>query len=205
MASLLYHLVAAALWVGGLVALLAQLVRRGDYSRLACTRFSRLALVCWIVMAASGVVNALIRVSPDRLLTTYGMLVLGKTLALLVLGVIGWLHRRGAVAAVVERGDHTAILRLGGVEMLVMFATVGLAVALSQTAPPGGLAARPNRTEALLGYDLAGPPWRGYSWTGDRIWCSGSPRWSSPAPTLPGCAGCGCVATPGRCAAPLLG
>jgi putative copper resistance protein D len=62
------------------------------------------------------------------------------------------------VAAVVERGDRSAILRLGGVEVLVMFATIGLAVALSQTAPPGGIAARPSHTEVLLGYNLAGPP-----------------------------------------------
>ncbi|MGH3889554.1 MAG: cytochrome c oxidase assembly protein [Pseudonocardiaceae bacterium] len=156
--SLLYHLVAAALWVGGLIALLAHLTRRGDHSGLATQRFSRLALACWIVMAASGVINALVRVTPDQLHTTYGLLVLGKVTALLVLGVFGWLHRRNAVAAVGERGDRAAILRLGGVEVLIMFATIGLAVALSQTAPPGGIAAQPSRTEVLLGYNLAGPP-----------------------------------------------
>jgi cytochrome c oxidase assembly factor CtaG/putative copper export protein len=156
--SLLYHLVAAALWVGGLIALLAHLARRGDHAGLACARFSRLALICWIVMAASGVINALIRVTPDQLLTAYGLLVLGKVTALLALGVFGWLHRRSAVAAVADRGDRAAILRLGGVEVLVMFATIGLAVALSQTAPPGGIAAQPSRTEVLLGYNLAGPP-----------------------------------------------
>jgi cytochrome c oxidase assembly factor CtaG/putative copper export protein len=156
--SLLYHLIAAALWVGGLIALLAHLARRGEHGGLACARFSQLALVCWIVMAASGVINALVRVTPDRLLTSYGLLVLGKMAALVALGVIGWLHRRSAVAAVVEHGDRAAILRLGGVEVLVMFATIGLAVALSRTAPPGGIAAQPSRTEVLLGYDLADPP-----------------------------------------------
>ena len=156
--SLLYHVVAVALWVGGLIALLTHLARRGDHAGLACARFSRLALVCWVVMAASGVINAIIRVTPDRLLTAYGLLVVGKVIALGVLGVFGWLHRRGAVAAVVERGDRSAILRWGGVEVLIMFATIGLAVALSQTAPPGGIAAWPSRTEALLGYDLSGPP-----------------------------------------------
>jgi putative copper resistance protein D len=156
--SLLYHLVAVALWVGGLIALLAHLGRRGDHAGLACARFSRLALVCWIVMAASGVINALVRITPDRLLTTYGLLVSGKIAALVVLGVIGWLHRRGAVAAVAERGDRVAILRLGGVEVLVMAATIGLAVALSRTAPPGGFAAQPSRTAVFLGFDLAGPP-----------------------------------------------
>ncbi|MDQ4021370.1 MAG: bifunctional copper resistance protein CopD/cytochrome c oxidase assembly protein [Actinomycetota bacterium] len=156
--SLLYHLVAAALWVGGLIALLAHLARRGDHAGLATQRFSKLALVCWIVMAASGVINALIRVTPDQLLSAYGLLVLGKVTALLALGVVGWLHRRSAVAAVVDRSDRSAILRLGGVEVLIMFATIGIAVALSQTAPPGGVAAQPSRTEVLLGYDLSGPP-----------------------------------------------
>lgn len=156
--SLLYHLVAAALWVGGLVALLAHLARRGEHSGLAAQRFSALALVCWIVMAVSGVLNAVVRVTPDRLGTTYGLLVLGKVAALMVLGVFGWQHRRKAVTAVAVRGDRAAMLRLGGVEVLVMFATIGLAAALARTAPPGGLAAAPSRTEILLGYDLAGPP-----------------------------------------------
>ncbi|HEY6425470.1 MAG TPA: cytochrome c oxidase assembly protein [Pseudonocardiaceae bacterium] len=156
--GLLYHLVAAALWVGGLIALLAHLARRGEHAGLACARFSRLALVCWIVMAASGVINALVRVTPVQLHTIYGLLVLGKVTALLVLGVLGWRYRSGAVAAAVDRGDRSALLRLGSVEVLVMFATIGVGVALAGTAPPGGIAAAPSRTEVLLGYDLAGPP-----------------------------------------------
>ncbi|MEO7193346.1 MAG: cytochrome c oxidase assembly protein [Pseudonocardiaceae bacterium] len=150
--SLLYHLVAAELWVGGLIALLAHLARRGEHAGLACARFSRLALVCWVVMAASGVLNALVRVRLDQLFSTYGLLVLGKVAALLALGVIGWSHRRGAVA------DRVAVLRFGGAQVLIMFATIGLAAALSGTAPPGAGAARFSRTEVLLGYDLAGPP-----------------------------------------------
>ncbi|MGH3855156.1 MAG: cytochrome c oxidase assembly protein [Pseudonocardiaceae bacterium] len=150
--SLLYHLVAAALWVGGLIALLAHLARRGEHAGLACARFSRLALVCWVVMAASGVINALVRVQPDQLLSTYGLLVLGKVAALLVLGVLGWSHRRGAVV------ERVAVLRFGAAQVLVMFATIGLAAALSGTAAPGAGTARFSRTEVLLGYDLAGPP-----------------------------------------------
>jgi putative copper resistance protein D len=156
--SLLYHVTAVALWVGGLIALLAHLTRGGDHAGLATARFSRLALVCWAVMAASGVINALIRLPPDRVLTSYGLLVLGKVAALLVLGVIGWLHRRSTLSAILQRGDRSALLRLGGVEVLVMCVTIGLAVALSRTAPPGGLTARPSRVATLLGYDLAGPP-----------------------------------------------
>lgn len=161
--SLLYHLVAAALWVGGLVAVLCHLARSGPHaglatSLLATSRFSRLALVCWIVMAASGTVNALIRVSPAELVSTsYGALLLAKIAALIALGVLGAVHRRGAVAAV-GRGERGAILRLGGIEVLLMLATIGLAVALGRTPPPSGALAEPSRTEVLIGYDLAGAP-----------------------------------------------
>jgi cytochrome c oxidase assembly factor CtaG/putative copper export protein len=156
--SLLYHVIAAALWVGGLIALLTHLTRHSDHAGLATARFSRLALVCWLVMAISGVINALIRLAPDRLLTSYGLLVVGKVTALLVLSLIGALHRRKAVPAVVQRGDRSALLRWGSIEVLIMCATIGLAVALSRTAPPGGLAARPSHLAILLGYTLTGPP-----------------------------------------------
>lgn len=43
--------------------------------------------------------------------TAYGLLVSGKVAALMVLGLIGWLHRRSSVAAVVEQGDRRAIMR----------------------------------------------------------------------------------------------
>ena len=156
--SLIYHLVAAALWVGGLVAVLFHLARGGPHAGLATSRFSRLALVCWIVMAASGTVNALVRVSPTELVSTsYGALLLAKIAALVALGVFGAVHRRNAVAAV-ERGERGATLRLGGVEVLLMLATIGLAVALGRTPPPGGAVAEPSRTEVLIGYDLAGAP-----------------------------------------------
>jgi len=156
--SLIYHLVAAALWVGGLIAVLAHLSRRGPHAGLVASRFSRLALVCWIVMAASGTVNALIRVAPGQLFTTsYGALVLAKVTALIALGAFGAAQRRGAVVAV-GRGDRGAMVRLGGVEVLLMLATIGLAVALGRTPPPSGVAADPSRIEVLIGYDLVGPP-----------------------------------------------
>src|SRR4051794_6350300 len=86
--SLLFHLIAASLWVGGLIALLALGYRRGAHLSLAARRFSRLALVCWIVMAVSGVINALVRIGLNDLFTTdYGLLVVAKTVALLLLGV----------------------------------------------------------------------------------------------------------------------
>lgn len=159
--SLILHVLAAALWVGGLAALLALAVARGaDRATALATavpRFSRMALACWLVLAGTGVVNALVRVPlSDLATTTYGLLVLGKVAALIVLGAIGAVHRRTSVGAA-ARGDARALLRLGGLEVLLMFATVGLAVALGRSAPPDtGFV--PSRADALIGYDLPGPP-----------------------------------------------
>ncbi|MGD9529640.1 cytochrome c oxidase assembly protein [Pseudonocardia sp.] len=159
--SLLLHVLAACLWVGGLVAVLVTAAARGpDRSALATAvpRFSALAGVCWAVLAVSGVVNALVRVPLGALWgSPYGALVLAKAAALGVLGYAGWRHRRATVGKA-ARGEPGALLRLGGVEVLLMFATFGLAVALGRTAPPETGAGPPTAVELLLGYNLDGPP-----------------------------------------------
>lgn len=155
--SLLFHLFGASLWVGGLVALLAHAARGGAQLGLVARRFSGVALVCWIAMAASGVINALVRVVPSQLFdSTYGVLVLLKVLGLLALGVFGYFQRRRTVG-LVERGTSGALLRLGAFELLAMFATLGVAIALGRTPPPGEVAAVPDRTELLVGYPLSAP------------------------------------------------
>ncbi|PPK69004.1 cytochrome c oxidase assembly protein [Actinokineospora auranticolor] len=157
--SLLFHLVAVALWVGGLVALLAHGRRSAEHLGLAASRFSKLALVCWIVMAVSGVVNAWVRVPFSDLFDTwYGALVLVKTFALLVLGVFGYFQRERGVRAVVERGSRGALVRLAAVEVLIMLLTIGIAAALARTPPPQALYVEPDRVELALGYPLTTEP-----------------------------------------------
>ncbi len=144
--SLLAHVTAASLWVGGLaaLALVAHAVRGSGAGALptAVRRFSALALECYLVVATSGVVNAALRVgSVDALSQSpYGRLVLAKGLALAALGVIGWLHRRRTLPALeaVDRPNLRAFLRLAAVEVLVMAATVGVAVGLARTPTPPG-------------------------------------------------------------------
>ena len=160
--SLVLHVLAASVWVGGLVAVLSLAASSreaaGPGLGLAVRRFSRVALWCWVVLAATGVVNALIRVPfADLVGTTYGALLVGKTVALLALGGLGALHRRHTVDAA-GRGERRALLRLGAVEVLLMLATIGLAVALGRTAPPATGASPPSRSEVVIGYDLDGPP-----------------------------------------------
>jgi putative copper resistance protein D len=156
--SLLFHLIAAALWVGGLVALLAHGRRRTEHLGLAAARFSRVALVCWIAMAVSGVINALVRLPLGELFSTpYGRLVVVKIAALTTLGGIGYLQRKRGVRQVVATGSGGALLRLAAVEVLIMFGTIGVSAALARTPPPGATTA-PDRVELLLGYPLDGPP-----------------------------------------------
>ncbi|HYQ62692.1 cytochrome c oxidase assembly protein [Actinophytocola sp.] len=158
--SLVFHLVGASLWVGGLVALMvfASRVPRGEALRVAATRFSAVALVCWIVMAASGVLNAWVRVPVRELFNySYGLLVVAKVVALLLLGLFGYIHRKRSIAAIQEGRSGNLLVRLAAVEVLVMFATIGIAVALARTPPPP-LQYLPGQVELELGYPIGEPP-----------------------------------------------
>ncbi|MDV6011984.1 bifunctional copper resistance protein CopD/cytochrome c oxidase assembly protein [Haloechinothrix sp. LS1_15] len=157
--SLVLHIVPAALWVGGLVALVALGWRRSPHIGLAARRFSRVALACWIAMAISGTINALVRIGPADLLDTeYGLLLLAKIIALVMLGVLGQQQRSRGVRAVSERGDQRSLLQLGAIEVLIMFATLGVSTTLSRTPYPAQGTAEPGTAEVLIGYELDGPP-----------------------------------------------
>lgn len=161
--GLLIHLVAASLWAGGLLALLAHALRGGGHLGLAARRFSMIALWCWVAMALSGLVNALVRVPPSDLLSTdYGRLVTAKFVALCLLGGLGWRQRRVSVAAL--QADPTparargALTRLTLIEAAVFGFTFGIAVGLGRTPPPPPPARLPSIPEAEIGYDFDGPP-----------------------------------------------
>ncbi|KAA8887600.1 bifunctional copper resistance protein CopD/cytochrome c oxidase assembly protein [Nocardia colli] len=157
--SLILHLVSAAVWVGGLFALLAHARRGGAHTDLAARRFSLTASIAFVTIGVSGVTNSWIRVPWDDLFTTtYGRLVLAKAAALVVLGLIGFAQRRAALPALAANlQDRGALVRFAGVEVLVFAATMGLAVGLGRTPPPPPTTI-PTPAEVQLGYNLAGPP-----------------------------------------------
>ena len=158
--SLFVHLIAGALWAGGLMALLAHALRGGEHADLAARRFSVVALWCFVAMAVSGVVNALVRVRFEDLFhTDYGWLLVGKATALVVLGVLGWQQRRRGVAALrTDANARGALIRLSLIEAGVFGVTFGIAVALGRTPPPPPAIFNPSVTAVEIGYDLAGPP-----------------------------------------------
>ncbi len=135
-------------------------LRGGGHADLAARRFSAVALWCFVAMAFSGVVNALVRVRPADLFDDgYGLLVVAKAVALCTLGVIGWRQRRSGVAAL--QADPEArgpLIRLAMTEAVVFGLTFGIAVALSRTPPPPPPIFNPSIPAIEIGYDFAGPP-----------------------------------------------
>ncbi|MGH3355042.1 MAG: cytochrome c oxidase assembly protein, partial [Nocardioidaceae bacterium] len=105
-------------------------------------RYSTLALACFVAVACSGVLNAWIRTSGELSLwvgSGYGALVAIKICALVGLGYLGWMHRRHTLRALAA-GRPGVFARLATVEVVLMAATVAVAVALSRTPPPAGTA-----------------------------------------------------------------
>ena len=94
--SLGLHLVFAAVWLGGLVTIVLLRRELGPERLLTVlTRYSTVALICFIVVALSGYANAALRIGTwDQLATQYGVLVLAKVAALIALGLFGAVQRR---------------------------------------------------------------------------------------------------------------
>lgn len=162
--SLLVHVVAMAFWVGGLVAISWYAARRGrELARVAHT-YSTVALGCFVMIAASGVLNSWVRLSTldDLVTTSYGLLLLGKVTALVALGSFGVRHRRRTLPEL-DAGRPGAFRRLAAGEVAVMAGAIALAVALSRTEPPvSDDAGRISMARSLLGFPIPPEPtfWR---------------------------------------------
>ncbi|TQN43938.1 putative copper resistance protein D [Blastococcus colisei] len=138
--NLSVHVVSAAVWVGGLIALLVHGRGRDDLAP-AAARFSAVALVCFLATGASGLLAAWLVLGGDTDAlaavtgTGYGWLLVGKAAGLAALGVFGWQHRRRTLPAL-RAGRRRAFRRFAALEAVVMLATIALAVALSASPPP---------------------------------------------------------------------
>ncbi len=150
------HIVAAVVWIGGLLALAVHAARRQMPMTRPVQRFSTLALFAIILVAASGAANAYARLdNAGQLLSTgYGVLVIAKTVLVLVLGGIGWMMRTRIIAAG-QRGVGL-FARVAGLELLVMAIALGLGVALASSPPPRVEVPLATYGETVLGF--AYPP-----------------------------------------------
>lgn len=140
--SLVVHVIAVSLWVGGLGALLWQVRQQPALLAVAVPRFSGIALGCYVAIAGSGIVAVWVLLGsvPAVWGSRYGVLVMLKAGALLALGILGWWHRRHTVHRIRTSPDDTrarrAFVHLAAAEILIMVIAVALAVALSRTASP---------------------------------------------------------------------
>jgi putative copper resistance protein D len=157
------HLLSAAVWVGGLLALVVLRRPLGDALGVVARRYSSVALWCFVTLGVSGVMTATTRLgSWSDLATPYGVLVLVKVLAFTALGVAGVWHRRVTLDRIdAVSGDVRGRLfvRLAVVETMVMGLAFGVATALARSEPPvPETVSDPSPALSLTGYPAPAAP-----------------------------------------------
>lgn len=139
--SLTVHLIAVAVWLGGLLTV-AVLSRSVDRTRLVVItlRYSSLALLAFIGVASSGVVSSVLRVGSfsDLVTTGYGWILVAKIVTLTALGVFGFLQRKRFIGRLNAPGSAgtKAFWMLITLELAIMGVASGLAAALGRTQTP---------------------------------------------------------------------
>ncbi|MFS0865906.1 cytochrome c oxidase assembly protein [Microbacterium sp. 179-B 1A2 NHS] len=136
--SLTLHIIAAAVWLGGLLllVLLRPVLERG---RLADVlgRYSSIALAAFVVVALSGIARAVVGlVTWENLFSPYGAVLAVKVAALLGTGLLGAVYRRRLIAGIRTAAVAARFWTLIAVEVAFMGIASGAAVALSVTPPP---------------------------------------------------------------------
>lgn len=136
--SLGVHLVGVTVWVGGLLALCALAPRLGGQLQVVTARYSRLALVAYVLVALSGTLNGILRLAgfADLFTHPYGRLLLIKVVAFGALGLAGWMHRERIIPSLSAAGALRSFVRLAIGELVLMAITIGVSVGMSASAPP---------------------------------------------------------------------
>lgn len=130
--SLVVHVVAISLWVGGLVAIT---FLKAEDRAIALPRFSALALWAAIAVSASGTANAWARLNFQSAWSSdYARMVLLKFLLTAVLIFFGYLNRRQLKGLL--KLDGRQLGRLLSVEVLIMAITTFVGAKLSTMQPP---------------------------------------------------------------------
>lgn len=130
--SLVVHVVALSLWVGGIFAIVT--LSDGD-RKFAIPRFSQMALWSAIAVAISGLANAWARLNfAEAWSSGYARIVVLKVALTFALLYLGFLNRRALAR---QASDGWKLLtRFIGVEALIMGALLIIGSWLSQSEPP---------------------------------------------------------------------
>ena len=153
--SLVIHVVAISLWVGGVLAI--AFLSQKDRA-VAVPRFSQLALWAAIAVVISGAVNAWARLNFVAAWgTSYSYIVIAKVVATVALVGAGYLHRKN-----LENRDSinwTGFAKLLSTEAVIMIVTVLLGSWLSSTGSPDRPGVQKyNAALAIVGVDTPPKP-----------------------------------------------
>ncbi|CAI9390661.1 cytochrome c oxidase assembly protein [Microbacterium sp. T2.11-28] len=135
--ALALHIIAAAVWLGGLLLLV---IVRPALERAELTvvlqRYSSIALAAFIVVAVSGTLRALAGgIGLAQLATPYGILLLVKIVALVAMGVLGASYRRRLIGRLATGAASRVFWGLIALEIAFMGIASGAAAALARTPP----------------------------------------------------------------------
>ena len=135
--ALALHIIAAAVWLGGLLLLV---IVRPALERAELTvvlqRYSSIALAAFIVVAVSGTLRALAGgIGLAQLATPYGILLLVKIVALVAMGVLGASYRRRLIGRLATDAASRVFWGLIALEIAFMGIASGAAAALARTPP----------------------------------------------------------------------
>ncbi|MEV7632674.1 cytochrome c oxidase assembly protein [Microbacterium sp. NPDC089318] len=158
--AILLHTVGAAVWVGGVLLLVILRHVGSDRAKagkadaridlpVLVRRYSSLALAAFAVVAFSGIARTVVALGEwSELLSPYGLIVIGKAVALVGLGLFGaWYRRRLIVHLDGERQKRSFWPLILG-ELALMGIASGAAAALARTPPPLGEQAPAVQTPA---------------------------------------------------------
>lgn len=140
MISMELHVLGAAVWTGGLGAVVVVLTTNRTLLAHALPRFSKVATACLCVVAATGLFNAAVELGsvPGRDLfgnlfgTGYGTLVILKFTCVGLLAALGGNIRWRLMPGIV-RHQRTALVGWATLELAIMGAAFGFAVVLTRT------------------------------------------------------------------------
>ena len=140
MVSMELHVMGAAGWTGGLLALGVLVLTNRSLLARALPKFSRLATVCLIAVGVTGLVNAVITLAETPgvslwtglFVTHYGWIVIGKILCFAALGLLGANIRFRLLPQVEQHQRIPALAAWFTFEIAVMGLAYGLAVVLTR-------------------------------------------------------------------------
>ncbi|MFG1707918.1 copper resistance D family protein [Nonomuraea sp. M3C6] len=133
------HVMGAAAWAGGLAATAVFVAPDKELLAVALPRFSRIATVCLLMVALSGLITGLGTMAltpgvtlPDAIVTShYGLLIVVKTVLVAALVPLA-AHIRFRLLPAVRRGRATALVGWAAAEVGVMGLAYGVAVAITR-------------------------------------------------------------------------